>query len=321
MSLDASMAIDYMVTIMENSGSDIEVEQSEKVDAVPISSPLLESKETLQFSADEDEDDDFGSFDEASFEEFQAPEEEPALKPTEITSKFLSSVFQDQELFLRNLDDLLDSILPHNQQPSSEEPAELLNAEASQRLKKLSQTPRLNPPNWIKLKIRHNLMVKLGVPINLDELESPGSANLKRPSIAHQRKRSINEQDIDWSLFVIPELETLEISPEKKQESITKTNEILSRIEEDNLKNTSQLFLESSSDASLDAKLAQLKANYKELIDLSSIWQDQLKELRSSQEVFESVVQNMVGYSQKLQRNEIIEQLQKTKGKKGKRTF
>lgn len=269
----------------------------------------------------EEEDDDFGSFDEASFEEFQAPEPEIKQEKATVTKlQFTSTTLSNLEQFQAKLDELLDSIFPEADLETNGSNSTLLTPQASEKLATLSRPPRLNPPNWIKLKIRHNLLIKLGVPINLDELESPNSVSITNNIHSHNRRRSVNEQDIDFGDFDIPEFELLNISSDQKQELLHKTNQLLSKIEEDNLNNTSQIFLESSLEESLDAKLAQLRENFKQLIELSSVWQDQMKELRNSQEIYESVVQNMVGYSQKLQRNEFIEHLKK-KGKKGKRTF
>lgn len=309
---------------MDNT-SDIDATQAVSVDENVLSTQASESPEiSVQNGpvSDEQDDDDFGSFDEASFEEFQAPEPELEAKTaTDGKALFTSATFQNLDELVSKLDELLESIFPTTAPETNSNTDTLLNAEATEKLASLSRPPRLNPPNWIKLKIRHNLLVNLGVPINLDELDSPNSVNITNlQQLSHSRRRSINEQDIDWSEFDIPEFETLNISTEQKQELLHKTNKLLSKIEEDNLSNTSQLFLESSLESSLDAKLAQLKENYLQLRELSSVWRDQMKELRNSQEIYESVVQNMVGYSQKLQRNEFIEHLKK-KGKKGKRTF
>lgn len=268
----------------------------------------------------QDEDDDFGSFDEASFEELQEPEPKENLNKEQLNTALRPLDFHHPEQFLSKVDELLDTIFPVFPDTRST-PTTLLKAEASEKLDTLSRTPRLNPPNWIRLKIRHNLLIKLGVPINLDELESANSVAMAYASISHNRRKSIDENDIQWEGFTIPEVETFNLTAEQKQELLGKTGDTLSRIEEDNLNNTSQLFLESSLESALNSKLAQMKANYDQLIKLSAVWQDQMKELRNSQEIYESVVQNMVGYSQKLQRNEIIEHLQRTKGKKGKRTF
>lgn len=285
---------------------------------------ILENSENMSENdaqLTEEEDDDFGSFDDASFEEFQAPEPEITQgTATDTKFQFTSTIISDLEPFQTKLDELLDSIFPEADLETNGSNTTLLRPQANDKLATLSRPPRLNPPNWIKLKIRHNLLIKLGVPINLDELESPNSVSITKSAVSHYRRRSVNEQDIDFGEFDIPEFEQLNISSDQKEELLHKTNQLLSKIEEDNLNNTSQIFLESSLDESLDAKLAQLRENFKQVIELSSVWQDQIKELRNSQEIYESVVQNMVGYSQKLQRNEFIEHLKK-KGKKGKRTF
>lgn len=258
-----------------------------------------------------EEDDDFGSFDDASIEELEAA----APHPKE--GEFSSLVFQNPELFDQKLQTVMDSVFPQADTYVITE-SQLLSESAAKHLEIFSRTPRLHPPNWTKLKTRHSLLIRLGVPINLDELESGTSGLGPKSAVGHTRKRSVSEHDIDWSNFDIPEFASLQISGETKEELLGKSGEVLSEIEEHNLNNTSRPFLETSSGSSLDAKLQQMKDNHKRLIELSSVWQEQIRELRNSQEIYESVVQNMVGYSQKLRRNEILEHL---KLKKGKRAF
>lgn len=256
---------------------------------------------------DDFDDDDFGSFDEASFEEFETPQ---SLRVPLFSLDNPHTV--DEEL-----QKMIDRVFPPTVQKIHEENPALIPLPL---LSVLSKTPRLNPPNWIKLKIRHSMLIKLGVPINLDELEAPSSVPKPQPK-NHGRTRSINVSDIDWEHFDIPEFGTFGKSAEEKHELLRSTHAELSRIEAENMSNTSEIFLQSSLDESLETKLAQMKQNYAQLIQLSSVWQDQISELQSSQEVYESVVQNMVGYSQKLRRNEILERLKGVKAKKDKRTF
>lgn len=258
------------------------------------------------------DDDDFGSFDEASFEEFQAPDASSATNIKALSLDDLDTV--DEEL-----QKLIDQIFPDCAQNEIPEPLPLIS-ETLTLFSVLSRNPRLNPPNWIKLNIRHSLLVKLGVPINLDELES-SSVLSSGHTRAHSRRRSIDVNDIGWENFEIPEFSTLDISPEKKEELVRGTHDELSRIEAEIMNNTSELFLQSAPHELVEAKLAQMKQNYAQLIQLGSVWQDQIHELKNSQEIYESVVQSMVGYSQKLQRNEILESLKSAKTKKGKRTF
>lgn len=259
----------------------------------------------------DDEDDDFGSFDEASIEEVLEPEPE-----TELDAAFSSAVLHDFTQFKKNLDDLLDQIIPSADQEAKPLSSELLTEKASEKLKMFSALPRLNPPNWTRLKMRHGLLVSLGIPINLDELESSHNVPASKPT---SKRRSITELDIQWGDFVVPEIETLSLSADRQQELMSQTLNILLRIEDDNLTNTTEQFLQLSAEAVVDEKLLQMQNNYSQLVELSSVWQAQLKELRNSQEMFESVVQDMVGYRQKLQRNEILESI--SKSKRGKRVF
>lgn len=277
-------------------------------------SEVQETEGVIDVEEVDEEDDDFGSFDEASFEEFQAPE------PTENDQSimFSSAVMNDAALFGERLEEMLDLLLPKNIPDSSDHSTttDLLTEGGSERLKTFSTLPRLNPPNWTRLKMRHGLLVSLGVPINLDELSSTHLPPVSKPS---SRRRSTTEDDIQWGDFKIPELESLNISDDRKNELMTHTLTILSKIEDSNLNNTTEQFLQQCSEEVVDEKYREMQDNYAQLVELSSVWQAQIQELRNSQEMFESVVQNMVGYRQKLQRNEILESL--SKSKRGKRVF
>lgn len=264
---------------------------------------------------EDDDDDDFGSFDEASFEELEFTEPEPAQP---LHAEFSTAVLENTEVFQKNLEAVLERILPIEETITNAAKEPLLNETALERLHKFSTLPRLNPPNWTKLKMRHELLLSLGVPINLDELDSAHSSGLSAKIVAAKR-RSITENDIQWGDFNIPDIDALDISAERKLQLMEETHQILSAIEDDNLNNTTELFLLQSAEHVVDEKLRQMQSNHARLVELTAIWLAQIKELRNSQEMFESVVQNMVGYRQKLQRNEILERLSKTK--RGKRVF
>lgn len=270
--------------------------------------------EGLDPEKDMDDDDDFGSFDEASFEEYQAPE-----TPNQTSVEFSSAVLSDPEQFRLHLDESLGLAIAQTAPcPDIGSPvvaAELLTEKARATLETFSMLPRLNPPNWTRLKMRHELLVSLGVPINLDELDT---THATPSSKLLSRRRSITEQNIQWGEFVVPDIASLLLSPDLQLELMANTVDILSRIEGDNLTNTTELFLQQCSEDMIDEKIRQMRANCALLVELSSVWQAQLKELRNSQEAFESVVQNMIGYRQKLQRNEIMQNI---RGKAGKRIF
>ena len=161
-------------------------------------------------------------------------------------------------------------------------------------------------------------MIKLGVPINLDEIKKENL--LQTPKVP--RRKSINEEDIKWDGFDLPAFEDLSISVDKKTDLLNKTTEILSVIETDNSNNSSHQFLESSNTVSLQEKLKQYNDNYAQLIELSSVWNKQLDDQKQNYEVYESVIQNLIGYSQKLKREEILAHLKNIKLKsKTKKSF
>uniref|UniRef100_A0A0L0NTI9 Uncharacterized protein n=1 Tax=Candidozyma auris TaxID=498019 RepID=A0A0L0NTI9_CANAR len=272
----------------------------------------------------QDEDDEFGSFDEASFDEFQAEEASESYETSPKTSEptFSSDVFQSESLLDERVQYTLDRIFKIPEYKSVPTGQGLLRNGAKEQFLLLSKIPHILPPNWTRLNIRHKLLVNLGIPINLDELEKGNVAQISH-QMPHQRKKSISEQDIDWTGFEVPNVDSLKLDEEKKSQLLAQTNTLLDGIEEFNLQNTSRLYLETSSDEALEEKLTKMRENFNQLLELSALWQAQIRELKSSQEMYELVVQNMVGYSQRLERSEILESLgrKKLKRTKGKRTF
>lgn len=220
----------------------------------------------------------------------------------------------DNSIAQQQIDDLLNEILPTTTIPETTLMAidELLDERSNAIFSQLSRLPHLRPNYWMKLHIRHNLLIKLGIPINLDELH-------EQTKDTHNRKKSVNEQDIDWQGFVIPEFGELNISQDQLMQLMNKTNEMLSKFELDNLNNSSSAFLEGSDEEKLREKLNQLKDNYKQLLQLSSVWTHQFDELKKNSEIYELVVQNLIGYSQKLERDELLNNLKQVKSKAKKR--
>ncbi|KAK6464274.1 hypothetical protein DFJ63DRAFT_311574 [Scheffersomyces coipomensis] len=324
---------------------------------------------------DDDDDDDFGSFDDASFDEPQQVESfesnttmvsEPVHTKSILSTTFPESTFQDESLFLSKLDTVLDTVFSddstkfqHDQKDINKE-SKLLSDRSEIIFNQLSTMPHLRPSNWIRSNIRHNLLIKLGIPINLDEisnapprindstntihsgLSKEGSSNMIDSSNigvnpTHNRRKSISAKDIHWDQFNIPQFSSLNITNEEKQQRLQQTNEILSRIETDNLDHSSRQFLESQGgggdnkqsspdgsmttneedgDQFIQTKLQQLRSNYQQLQELASCWIENSNELHKDFEIYENVVQNLIGYSQKLRRDEIFENLKKVKSKK-----
>lgn len=273
--------------------------------------------------ADDFDDDDFGSFDDASFEEFGEP---GVTETTQLDAQirqegvFDEMIFENSEKFDARLAELLDQLFSaqntDHTAPNEDENG-LLSDRSGQIFQALLAVPHLQPPNWVRLKIRHNLLLKLGIPINLDETTPTGAVTARNEPRSLPRKNSIREADINWAGFDIPELGELQISASEKAEKLASTAGLLSHIESDNMTNSTAQFLNGvNDDQVLDAKLRQLEQNFELLIELSCVWNSHLHDLKQDAEIYESVVQNMIGYSQKLRREEIFESLGKLKTKK-----
>ncbi|CAH6720060.1 hypothetical protein CLIB1444_03S03510 [[Candida] jaroonii] len=257
---------------------------------------------------EEEDDDDFGSFDDGEH-------------VTDFTSQDvdIDSVikFQNIDDFDGNLttaiDKLFDLTIPEG---DKQQEGQLLDERSGQIYQQLSKLPHLKPNNWLKSRIRHNLLIKLGIPVNLDEIVDDKRDTLAIPK-THQRRKSINEEDIIWEVE-IPDLEQLNISNDEKDELINKTNEILSKIETDNLNNSSQSFMQQENEEELKNKLLQLRENHQQLIKVSSVWNHEFKECKKNFEIYESVVQTFIGYSQKLERDALLNNIKHLKSKSKK---
>ncbi|RCK55267.1 Uncharacterized protein C8E11.05c [Candida viswanathii] len=283
-----------------------------------------------QHDQEEDDDDDFGDFDDIEYHHSHHPT--PAL-PT--------SIFSNPKEFSIQLDSQLNDIFPTPQSTPQPQPSlsdsTVLNERSEIIYKQISNMPYLQPSNWIKSNIRHNLLIKLGIPINLDELNPttttttisttttttvasasvPGSTS----SISEARRRSsISAADIDWTQFAIPKLDDMGLDADARADMIKNTGEVLARVEVLNLLHISEQFLRDASNKEvLDEKLDELTRNYDELIQLSAVWLGRIDDLKGDFEIYENVVQSYIGYSQKLRRDEIFENLKKLKHTKKKK--
>ncbi|CAI5756689.1 unnamed protein product [Candida verbasci] len=244
-----------------------------------------------------EEDDEFGEFDEVD-KDIQFPD----------------VIFKDNQALNNKINDLISEIIPiESTIPKEYNDKELLNDRSKTIYQQVSTIPYLQPTNWIKSNIRHNLLIKLGIPINLDELNDSKDVQF------HVRRKSINESDINWDIFEIPDEKDLKLDFDAKNKLLSNTIDRLSKIEIEILNNTSEGYLKTCDPGQLDSKLKELKDIYDELILLSSLWKNKINELHDDFEIYETVVQSFIGYSQKLKRDEIFENLKKLKHEKKKK--
>jgi len=241
---------------------------------------------------DDDDDDEFGDFD-----DFQVSQPSPTQQQQKQQSQtqsqsisidkvnFPTTIFNSPKEFSQRLTTTLDEIFStstpilednnNNNKNQITTSIQLLNERSQEIYKQLSTLPYLQPTNWIKLNIRHNLLIKLGIPINLDELNdtntisaNPNNKNivtsetqndLKIPGYnfgsgggggggsgggfvsvsGRQRKSSISINDINWNelnlISEIPKFESLNIDDNLKNSLINSTLDKLNQFELDNL--------------------------------------------------------------------------------------
>lgn len=272
------------------------------------------ANDTITPPPEDDDDDDFDDDDFDDFNEFQgAPEPEYVAPPTTLApGLFPLLLFQNADEFRAKVDEVLgpvfDDVADHAE-PTDDAPS-LLDERSSQVYQEVSRIPRLQPPNWIRLNIRHNLLIKLGIPIDLDETSTAAAPEHTEgaPSLVERGRRpSVVSANIDWHGLPIPPLEALNLGPLIIKQRIEQTHATLDRIETDNMTNLTPLFLASAPEDVVDAKLAQFKRNFEELLTLASVWQNQMEEQLKNYDIYLEVVQSMVGYSHKKARHELEE--------------
>lgn len=271
--------------------------------------------------SDSDSFDDFDDFEQANHDEESEDFDNFDDFTTNNNEKYDDATFADSKLFHAYLTKKLNEVFPDIQEIDERITGDILGERSSQIFGEISRVPRLKPQNWLKLKIRHNLLLNLGIPINLDEVNVEAERNLNATTIKRARRKSnLQPEDINWENFEIPDFKGLKLTPEQRIQHLNDTNEKLSQIETDILNNTSKQFLTDTHNEELvDNKLAQLQHHFDELLELSSLWNNQLEELQKNFEIYESVVQSTIGYSQKLRRDEILEDMKKLSKSKQKK--
>lgn len=307
-------------------------EKMEKVEEVetkeetsPTTTQLDEDEEFDDFNGAEDN---FNGVENDSDSEFGTFENDTQVGPDVSMGQFMNSNNLEEKV-----SGLVDQLFPMKDTKERQDNGnnQLLNERSQEIFNQLSRLPHLKPRNWVKLKIRFNLLIKLGIPINLDEIadekhpassmDATNTSSNNHPRLGHNRRRSINEGDINWTGFEIPEFQSLSLNDDDMNHLLHSTNDILSTIENDNLNNSSQSYLELCDQDKLIEKLTQFQMNYLKLVELASVWSHHFHQCKENFEIFESVVQNLIAYSQKLERDEILINLNKAKAKSKKKSI
>lgn len=253
-----------------------------------------------------DSESDFGSFGSFDQEETEAGTNDPATPTPDYYDP------KQREVHIKNaLDAMFEreaSLKNHDSTETTTKPLELLLSDRSNELySRLADIPRLRPPNWTRLVVRHRLLISLGIPVNLDEITTAPTSQ----ELLLERRKSVQAADIDWTGLNLPEYNDLKLDESSRNHYIETTQELVDRMEAENMNHSSLQYLESALVEDLKIKLEQYKSNVQELRTVASVWKHELETLQKDSEIYESVVQNLIGHSQRLRRDEILQRNKK----------
>ncbi|KAH3687384.1 hypothetical protein WICPIJ_001661 [Wickerhamomyces pijperi] len=242
----------------------------------------------------EDEDDDFGDFSDASFDDFEEPQVNAETLPSAIDvdtqrkssdiqgPKITDEDLDNTELFHSKISQLLDLSFPDVKTIAeplyANEQESILTETAAHLYERLTAKPYLQPIQWKKTETKRRLMALLKIP---DE------------TILFPRTKDLSDLESQLS---VPEFKALGLSEERKKEIIEDTEEQLSKIEE---------YISKDLDTTNLTKLiSKYEKNIANLTTTLACWEDQLKSVSADHETFESVIENMVGFTQRVTREE-----------------
>lgn len=225
---------------------------------------------------------DFNEGDDSEFGEFEdTPEEEiPEKRPVRTGFEYKG----DYEAQSDEIGKLVEAIV---QRIGPESGAGGDNLEMSDRSKKLyqrlvDQAPNMQQIDWKRSAIRRQLLLILGLPINLDEVEP------KQPEETPK-----NEEILDR----IPAFETTGLSEEERKKVLQGTDGQIEQFYGE-LQPSSYYKLSGSKPEDLK-DLEQIRDT---LLTMVACWDKQVDDDRRDNELFASYVENLVGNTQKLSR-------------------
>jgi hypothetical protein len=256
---------------------------------------------------EEEDDDDFGSFSDASFDDFEEPQQETKEEQNnnynETTAddtpviKFPQSTFNEPDQLKEKLEQLVElsfpGVSPSNSNASNG-PVSILNERSEHLLERLTSLVYLKPYSWQKSSLRKQMLVTLGISDT-----DTGRSNHRR-----------NEFDADQ--YVIKAFSELNITDDEKRALADDSDYVLSDYVEklENIDDLSELSEE---------ELSHVIEKYNEQLDtvekLLSLWEDERVKLQEDNNTFEGVVENLVGHTQRIRREETFKSLQKEKEK------
>lgn len=265
------------------------------------------------------EDDDFGDFGDVADEPATPAAPEPAPLPPSDPLSHLPHIKLDDT---QTLEELSASIMPYLQdlfsetdvstissKPGSLPPPEALLSDRSASLwSQLVAPPPLQPPNWVRSRIRRLFLVSLGVPVDLDEiLPASKQKKLILPSIhlttdtprdssnlARVKKENVSSTSLD---------STGPVSKEKRKKTSDRPGPPPPPEFDSNaaslLCSTTDTAMTSFTDEELKAHVEILEGLQSRANEVLEYWVKRKESAVGDKEAFEGVIENLVGFVKK----------------------
>ncbi|THW16675.1 hypothetical protein D6D23_08448 [Aureobasidium pullulans] len=247
--------------------------------------------------AEGDDDDDFGDFDDG----FQQAEATPVVAaPPQPVQQPLAHLPNLNFADLQTSDDILDAMLPYmlelfpelydKETASTDSTATLptnpiLTDRSASLWSQLVAPPPLQPPNWIRSRIRRLFLVSLGVPVDLDEiLPASKQKKLVLPNIHLPEQKKEDEKAKQNGGSTTGGRKGPAPPPEFN------ANEAVM------LAKTTDTAIEAYSDDELKAHVQRLEDLIKDASTVLEYWVKRKESAVGDKEAFEGVIENLVGF-------------------------
>lgn len=249
------------------------------------------------------EDEEFGSFSDASFEEFEAAPEldEPTRSFSTLSIEDLEqSDSKSDEKVVKIVNGIL-GVQPEDLNNAIEENRPFLDERARALLNQLSSEPNnLQQLNWKQSIIRRQLFLNLSIPFDLDELY-PRERKL---GISKSYGKDSFSDSTDKLATDIP---FVEVSPERAKQLTEESDSIVQNIER--RLQSEQYYTDGHlSEQELEDILKEMKGFNSQLIELLSGWNQERLELLKDREISEGYLTNILDNTQKFRRQSSIKQ-------------
>lgn len=253
-------------------------------------------------------DDEFGDFEEVDqTEPTVETSASPNLEHTETISIYDGNYSTNEKHITELVDDIFKRIPPEGDENDKNNKNDNINFRLDQRATKIYDQLIMEEQNdqhiiWKKSMIFKQLMLNLDIPIEKTTQNSTSLTKSKHNNNntefhdLYEFQRAVKEDsDLEKIIKQVPDFQTLGIEKNSDEfiKKISDTTDILSNAQHqiDNI------------EGEKEQNLIKLVNTKKELLELLSLWDEKIEDLRVDNELFSSYVENLIGNTQKFRRS------------------